>query len=113
MFCHNDIWQNNILYNGKDICIIDWEFCGYGDGFFDFAYIPYMTGFSYEEEQFMLKTYFGYFEMELWDILQQMKYLSRAVEAVWFFFHAGIEPGAARRNDLLSAGNSAVNKLVL
>ncbi|MCL2775432.1 MAG: phosphotransferase, partial [Oscillospiraceae bacterium] len=44
VFCHNDTFQNNILYDGNSICIIDWEYCGYGDGFFDFAHFANCIG---------------------------------------------------------------------
>ena len=91
VFCHNDVWKNNLLYNGKIINIVDWELCGYGDAYFDLARIPYLEHSTVEEETWILTEYFGYFDMEMWNTLQQMKYVGMVSEAVWAFFHSAIE----------------------
>jgi len=40
VFCHNDTFQNNILYDGNNIYFIDWEYCGYGDVFLILPILP-------------------------------------------------------------------------
>ena len=112
VFCHNDIWQNNILYNGDTICIIDWEFCGYGDGFFDFAHILNISNATFDEEKFLLTTYFGYFDMELWNTLQQLKYMGKVCDAAWFLFHAGITENETIKEKYLQSGSQCINNLI-
>jgi len=102
VFCHNDIWHGNILYDGNAICIIDWEFCGYGDGFFDLAHIS-RGDMTFEEEKFMLKIYFGHFEMEMWEMLQQMKYISRVYDALWYAFHSCMADDIDQKNLFMEA----------
>ncbi|RAQ30605.1 hypothetical protein DPQ25_03710 [Hydrogeniiclostridium mannosilyticum] len=93
VFCHNDVWKNNLLLNGEQMVIIDWELCGYGDAYFDLARIPYLEVTSFDEEKLMLTEYFGFFEMEMWNSLQQMKYVGVVSEAVWAFFHSALQDG--------------------
>lgn len=90
IFCHNDYWQNNLLYDGNSISVIDWELCGYGDIYFDLARIPYLVPFSYEEEKLLLSSYFEHFEEEQWKTLQEMKYVVNVSEAVWAYFQLGL-----------------------
>ncbi|MFT3894777.1 MAG: choline/ethanolamine kinase family protein [Anaerolineales bacterium] len=33
--CHNDLLNGNFIDNGERICILDWEYAGMGDVFFD------------------------------------------------------------------------------
>ena len=100
----------NILYDGKAICIIDWEFCGYGDGFFDFAHIS-RRGMTFDEKKFLLKTYFGYFEMEMWKILRQMEYISSAYDAVWQAFHSHVVDDMSIRESLAESANRIIGDL--
>jgi thiamine kinase-like enzyme len=111
VFCHNDIWHNNILYDGNTVCIIDWEYCGYGDGFFDFAHIANCGSMTFEEERFMLKTYFGFFEMEMWETLRRMKYISNVYNATWYIFHACIVDDIKLKNRYTEEANKSVYNL--
>lgn len=107
----NDTFQNNILYDGDSICIIDWEYCGYGDGFFDFAHFANCVGMTDEDQQFMLKTYFGYFEPEMWEMLRQMKYISDVYDATWYIFHACIVDYEKTKNYYIKTGDEKINNL--
>ena len=91
VFCHNDVWINNLLYDGERLIIVDWELCGYGDAYFDLARIAYLENTSVQEEKRMLEQYFGFFEEEMLHTLQQMKYVGMVSEAVWAFFHSSIQ----------------------
>ncbi|HOP11830.1 MAG TPA: phosphotransferase [Oscillospiraceae bacterium] len=113
VFCHNDIWQNNILFDGENICIIDWELCGYSDAFNDLAHIPCLINTSFEEEKWILTCYFGYFDMDMWHILQDLKYVCMIEEAVWSFFHAGITDDMHNQNfDYIKYGNRVTDILL-
>ncbi|MCL2775100.1 MAG: phosphotransferase, partial [Oscillospiraceae bacterium] len=111
VFCHNDTFQNNILYDGDRICIIDWEYCGYGDGFFDFAHFANCIGMTDEDRQFMVKTYFGYFEPEIWEMLRQMKYISDVYDATWYIFHACITDDEKTKNNYIKTGSDKIKSL--
>ena len=111
VFCHNDTFQNNILYDGDKICMIDWEYCGYGDGFFDFAHIANCISMTAEEQQFMLKTYFGYFEPEMWEMLRQMKYISDVYDATWYIFHACLTDDEKTKNTYIKIADNKINNL--
>jgi len=110
VFCHNDIWHENILFDGNKICLIDWEFCGYGDGFFDFAHIS-RRGMLFEEKKFMLTTYFGYFDMEMWRMLQLMEYISRAYDAIWQIFHSCVFDDIDTRKFFTDSANKIIEDL--
>jgi len=64
-----------------------------------------------EEQQFMLKTYFGYFEPEMWDMLRQMKYISNVYDATWYIFHACITDDEKLKNQFIKTGNDKINYL--
>ncbi len=55
---HNDLNPNNILFDGKDFLIIDWEFAGFGDPFYDLATVSNFYIFDKQLEKIYLKTYF-------------------------------------------------------
>ncbi len=93
-FCHNDLYSVNFLDDGNQIRVIDWEFSGMGDLFFDLATLVY----AYDSdgpiptayETVILETYFG----EVTDIhrkrLTEMKFLVQFFTAAWGFLHAGL-----------------------
>ncbi|MCL2352556.1 MAG: phosphotransferase [Firmicutes bacterium] len=111
VFSHNDTFNNNILYDGDSVCIIDWEYCGYGDGFFDFAHLANCVGLTDEDQQLMLKLYFGYYEPEIWEMLRQMKYISDVYGATWFIFHASIAEDETQKENFMNTAHTLVNKL--
>ncbi len=111
VFCHNDTFNNNILYDGNRVCIIDWEYCGLGDGFFDFAHLANCAGMTDKDQQLMLKIYFGYYEPEMWKMLQQMKYVSDVYCATWFIFHACITDNNTQRDRFIKEANTGIDGL--
>ena len=56
--CHNDLLNANFLANSH-IYILDWEYAGMGDIFFDLANFSDHHNFSEEQDQWMLEYYFG------------------------------------------------------
>jgi len=60
-FCHNDLYSVNLLDDGN-VRVIDWEFAGMGDVYFDLATMAYAydeASLSPELEAFLLEDYFG------------------------------------------------------
>lgn len=60
--CHNDCYNSNFIYNSnRFLYLIDYEYAGMGDVFFDLACIccNAQSALSPIEQQFLLKSYFG------------------------------------------------------
>ena len=87
--CHNDLLNANFLDDGS-IRIVDWEYAGMGDRFFDLANFSVNHEFSIEEDRRLLHAYFGV-ELET-DLasLRLMRFMSDFREAMWGVLQSGI-----------------------
>jgi thiamine kinase-like enzyme len=56
--CHNDLLTANFLHDGDRIRIVDWEYAGMGDRFFDLGNLAVNNGFGPEHEARLLEAYF-------------------------------------------------------
>jgi thiamine kinase-like enzyme len=90
-FCHNDFFTVNMLTSAEQLFIIDWEMAGSGDIFFDLATIPFSSRFSEEREKEWLTLYFGNYEEEQFQILQEMKFMHMVRECAWGMFYSGLD----------------------
>jgi thiamine kinase-like enzyme len=57
--CHDDLLPANILRDGERLWIVDWEYAGMGDRYFDLANLAVNNGFSPEDEERLLTSYWG------------------------------------------------------
>src|SRR5262249_5015988 len=57
--CHNDLLPSNLLDDGRSIQIIDWEYAGMGDRFFDLGNLAANGEFQAEHEEMLIELYFG------------------------------------------------------
>jgi thiamine kinase-like enzyme len=57
--CHNDLLTANFLDDGKRLRILDWEYAGMGDRFFDLANFSNHHDLSVEEMETLIAAYFG------------------------------------------------------
>jgi thiamine kinase-like enzyme len=57
--CHNDYLSENFLDDGKQIWIIDWEYGGMGDPYFDLGDFAVEHPFSTEQEVLLIMEYCG------------------------------------------------------
>ena len=55
--CHNDLVPQNILHDDGRVFIIDWEYAGLNDPYFDLASVFVESSFSKEQEQEFLGFY--------------------------------------------------------
>jgi len=87
--CHNDLLNANFLDDGS-IRIVDWEYAGMGDRFFDLANFSVNHEFSVEDDGRLLEAYFG--EAHLVDLasLRLMRFMSDFREAMWGVLQSGI-----------------------
>lgn len=57
--CHNDLLPANLLAHGGHVRIVDWEYAGMGDRYFDLANLSVNNGFAPEDDERLLAAYFG------------------------------------------------------
>ena len=88
--CHNDLLAGNFVDDGTTLRIIDWEFGGRGNRFFDLGNIAAGLQMTDAQERAFLHTYFG--EMRLEDLrrMKRMRIASDFREASWGYLQAAI-----------------------
>jgi thiamine kinase-like enzyme len=87
--CHNDLLNANFLDDGE-IRIVDWEYAGMGDRFFDLANLSVNHEFGVDQDRALLLAYFGDVTDEHLSALRQMKFMSDFREAMWGVLQSGI-----------------------
>ena len=55
--CHNDLLTANVLDDGARLRILDWEYAGMGDRFFDLANLAVNNGFGDADDEALLDAY--------------------------------------------------------
>src|SRR5262249_38888909 len=88
--CHNDLLPSNLLDDGRSIQIIDWEYAGMGDRFFDLGNLAANGEFQAEHEEMLIELYFGAANPDHLARLRLMRLVSDMREAMWGFLQAGI-----------------------
>ncbi len=58
-FCHNDLLPANLLDDGTDLWLLDWEYAGWNTPLFDLANLASNSQMGREQEQLLLATYLG------------------------------------------------------
>jgi thiamine kinase-like enzyme len=87
--CHNDLLNANFLDDGR-LRILDWEYAGMGDPFFDLANFAVNHDFTDEQEEVLLEAYFGQATPARRARLKLMKLMSDFREAMWGMIQIGI-----------------------
>ena len=88
--CHNDLLNANFLINDEQIYILDWEYAGMGDIFFDLANFSTNHELSEEQDRWELECYFGKVIEKQIAHLNIMKVMSLFREAMWGMVQIGI-----------------------
>jgi thiamine kinase-like enzyme len=57
--CHNDLLTANLLHDGERVRIVDWEYAGVGDRFFDLGNLSVNNGFTEADDERLIAAYFG------------------------------------------------------
>jgi thiamine kinase-like enzyme len=57
--CHNDLLTANFLHDGERLVIVDWEYAGMGDRYFDLGNFAVNNELGDAEEEHLLEAYFG------------------------------------------------------
>ncbi len=81
--CHNDLLNANFIDDGSRIRIVDWEYAGMGDIFFDLANFAVNHELDEDSRAELLAAYFG--EVRPADVraLEMMRFMSLFREAMW------------------------------
>jgi thiamine kinase-like enzyme len=81
--CHNDLLNANFIDDGATIRIVDWEYAGMGDPFFDLANFAINHELGVEASAILLGAYLGEAHPEDAASLDLMRFMSDFREAMW------------------------------
>jgi thiamine kinase-like enzyme len=81
--CHNDLLNANFLDAGGRIRIVDWEYAGMGDRFFDLANFAINHELDEVARRRLLAAYFEEVRAEDLRALELMRFMSDFREAMW------------------------------
>jgi thiamine kinase-like enzyme len=81
--CHNDLLNANFLDDRDQLRIVDWEYAGMGDRFFDLANFSVNHELDKGQSELLLDAYFGELRASDVDALELMRFMSDFREAMW------------------------------
>jgi len=88
--CHDDLLNLNFLDDHGDMKILDWEYAGMGDIYFDLGNFSHHHKFNEEQELVELRAYFGEVTPKRLARLKLMKPMSEIHEAMWGTTQTGL-----------------------
>jgi thiamine kinase-like enzyme len=88
--CHNDLLNANFILGGERLWIVDWEYAGMGDVFFDLANFSVNHELGPDEDDELLRRYFGERTEKNAAVLTLMRFMSDLREATWGLVQQGI-----------------------
>ncbi len=88
--CHNDLLPSNLIDDGTSVRIIDWEYAGMGDRFFDLGNLAANHQYNDADEDMLVAQYFGEAHPQHRERLRLMRLVSDMREAMWGFLQTGI-----------------------
>ena len=88
--CHNDLLSENFLFDGDRVWIIDWEYGGMGDPYFDLGDFAVEHKFSEEEEKSIISYYCGKYDERGYAKLFVYKIVSDLWWGIWAMIQARI-----------------------
>ncbi|MDP9228215.1 MAG: phosphotransferase [Actinomycetota bacterium] len=89
--CHNDLLAANFLDDGEQIWIVDWEYAGMGNRYFDLANFAINNELSKEQHLELLEGYFGEPPSDAqYAAMRLMMFMSDFREAMWGVVQSGV-----------------------
>ncbi len=88
--CHNDLLNANFIDDGASIRIVDWEYAGMGDPFFDLGNFAVNHELDEAGERVLLAAYFGECREPDLARIRLMRVMSDFREAMWGVVQQGI-----------------------
>jgi len=81
--CHNDLLPANVLFDRERVWLLDFEYAGMNDRFFDLGNLSANSAFDDATDERLLAFYFGASSSSRWARLQLMKIMSEFREGMW------------------------------
>jgi len=88
--CHNDLLNANFIDDGERIRIVDWEYAGMGDPFFDLGNFSVNHDLGADEDAVLLEAHEGEVRAPRLARLALMRIVSDFREAMWGVLQQGI-----------------------
>ena len=88
--CHNDLLAANFIASGDRLVILDWEYAGMNDRFFDLGNLATNNELDEDAQEALLGNYFGSVTPRRRARLALMKIMSDFREAMWAVVQQGI-----------------------
>jgi thiamine kinase-like enzyme len=88
--CHNDLLAGNFIDDGVTVRILDWEYAGMGDLFFDLGNFAANQLLGKKEEELLLQHYFSALRPRDEAHLSLMRLMSDLRESFWGFLQCGV-----------------------
>jgi len=88
--CHNDLLNANFIDDGTRIRIIDWEYAGMGDPFFDLGNFSINHELTPDEDEILLAAYDDTVRRDRLARLTLMRIVSDFREAMWAVLQQGL-----------------------
>jgi len=88
--CHNDLLAGNFIDDGQQIRIVDWEYAGMGDPFFDLGNFAANQALSEEQCAWLVQFYSAQVRPADLAHLHLMRLASDLRESLWGFVQLGI-----------------------
>jgi thiamine kinase-like enzyme len=89
--CHDDLLTANFMHDGEQVQIIDWEYAGMGDRFFDLGNFAVNNDFDEEDEEWLLEAYFHETpDARRRAALKLFRFMSDLREAMWGVLQSGV-----------------------
>src|SRR6185295_15889685 len=108
--CHNDLLAANFVDDGRAVQIIDWEYAGMGDRFFDLGNLAANNEFEETHETSLLEQYFGEVHPAHLRRLRVMRLASDLREAAWGYLQEAI---SELDEDYLGYGRKHLDRFLL
>lgn len=90
--CHNDLWGPNLIDDGQRVIIVDWEYAGMGDLYFDLANFAIYHCPSDAADTALLQAYFGEARSGPLARLKLLRAVAELREAMWYVVALRIAP---------------------
>jgi thiamine kinase-like enzyme len=90
---HGDLMPSNFIYHDERVCIVDWEYAGMGDRFFDLGNLSANARFDEGDDEWLLTAYFNEPPTaRRFATLRLMRLVSDFREAMWGVVQSAISP---------------------
>ena len=88
--CHNDLLRANVLRDGSQLWLLDWEYAGMNDRAFDLGNLAVNNDLAAAAEEHLVGEYHGRVTARTLARMRLMKIVSDAREAMWGVVQQGI-----------------------